>query len=927
MGSYTWKSRLAVVAAAIVGICSIAPAPAWGQDSAGVYTHERLVRRFDFEEARYNNYEDLPMHWYAIGRPAQTSDAHFLRQPIHDQLIHQPGFPRFTTVRFDHPQHEPGEHRLYLGLNGGSAGAYLEVGALPVVPNGDYQITTAVRTTALKHARARLVVYFIDDRGRRIDESVVTSKLVQTQGQWQNLSVKLYGEHPRAAWLGLQVELLQPQQQPGPNALGIHSVVYQEIHGGAWFDDITVWQLPRVMVNTQNMANLIRAPQHPQLSMQVRDLTGQTLTVDTAIYDHLLRPVAKDRRLVGNGDPMKWQWQPPIKKFGWYLVDMKVADPAMANHRGGLGSSLIARTIGAFLWLPDEPALQPADAYRFSISAQDAPDEVLQLIPTLLDTSGVLSVVLSAWDRQTTLENMDQRQARLDDLIQLMIGRTQKVALSLYPVPNELAQALDIDPNLSLSMFQRSSRLWEPYLAPVLLRHGQHVRRWQLGTPKEADGFFINDIASLINSVSDEFRRLAPQPRLILPWEINQSRRPKISSSISYAMNVPPTVMPKAFSQHTKEWLSDPPADIELLLNTLPATQLAHPDRISDLALRMLYSWQAGQTGLSLPRPWVASADRQTSLLPDPLLGVFSSVAHRLAGRRVIGDLPLGPGLHCKILNGPAGASLVAWNESAKPQDAVIDMFLGLKPQTVDLWGNRHTVPMVNDKHHVELDSTPVFIEGIDPLLALFRASFSLRPGFIESVVAPRDGVIQFINPWPVTIRGQLRLTEPASWDISPRVYSFSIGAGQTFSLPIRVTIPVSEVAGHKKLVAQFDFIADKRYIVDVSTTTELGLSGVKFNATLALKKNPKTGHIDAIVTELITNNSTKTLAMYAFANLSGYPRQERIIAGLKPGQSTIHKFRFPDASLAIQTHNIRTGVRQTAGPAMINQILSAQDR
>ena len=98
----------------------VAVAPLAAQESDHHFAapiSRRLVHQFDFEEAKFNNFEDLPMYWYAMGRPALTPDRTFMRYPIHEQLVSRSDFPAYTVVEFDRPQSESGQHRLHLKIH------------------------------------------------------------------------------------------------------------------------------------------------------------------------------------------------------------------------------------------------------------------------------------------------------------------------------------------------------------------------------------------------------------------------------------------------------------------------------------------------------------------------------------------------------------------------------------------------------------------------------------------------------------------------------------------------------------------------------------------------------------------------------------------------------------------------------------------
>jgi hypothetical protein len=336
----------------------------------------------------------------------------------------------------------------------------------------------------------------------------------------------------------------------------------------------------------------------------------------------------------------------------------------------------------------------------------------------------------------------------------------------------------------------------------------------------------------------------------------------------------------------------------------------------------MVYAWEAGAAAMTLPRPWTLADDRTTRLLPDPLLGVFSTVTHRLAGRRAVGRLPLGPGLEAVIFDGKGGGMIVAWNRFASAEKAKIDMYLGERPVAIDVFGNREALTMFEGRHQLTLGATPIFIEGIDAQLALFRARFQIDEPFIESTQTVHHRSVTICNPWSRTITGRMRIAGPGAWEIQPRLTNFSIAAGESTTVPLAIKFPISETAGDKRLVAQFDFTADKRYQLDVSDDLMIGLRDVAFEANVVVLNNPDTGTRDALVSQLITNTGQRTISLYTFANLTGYTRQERLVSRLKPGQTVSRHFTFADAEAVMSTNRVRAGIRQANGPAVLTYIL-----
>ncbi len=622
---------------------------------------------------------------------------------------------------------------------------------------------------------------------------------------------------------------------------------------------------------------------------------------------------------------LRWHWEPDLPRLGWYLVDLTVRDQVdqTATQRP------IARTLGALLWMPEARRMYHGDEQRFAFRAEDMPESQWPLLPQILQNTGVRRLVVGAWDRDTKRLKIEQRVDLIEQLLQQMTEMDGRLTLSLYPIPHDLIEADNVNTRRPIEVLQTPLNTWRPFLVPILMRHSQRVHEWQLGLPQTAQGLFDTDLPNILANIHEQLSNMAPHPKLIVPWRLDHARRADLDQApapeaLAMSIDVPPSIAPEHIPEHLEAWQS-PAIDYRLTLRTEPADRMAHPRRVRDLALRMIYSWQTPPTALQFARPWTAAAEQRPAVLPDPLLGVFTNVAHQLAGRRIVDELPIGDGLKCYILDGPA-VVLVAWNMKAPASEAKLDMFLGDEPMVRDVWGNSAAVPLKNGRHQVTLSHTPVFITGIDPELVRFRASFRVEPSLIESRQVPHDRTITLTNPWSRTISGHMQMLGPPGWQHQPTQHFFSIAAGDTVKLPVRLRFPIAEVAGPKTLCARFEFTAEDEYRVEMSAPMRLGLPGIGFDATVALEASDTPGVQDAVVACVITNRSDEAKVLYVFANLVGHPRQERLVLRLEPGQSVVRRFRFQDAAADVRDHPIRCGVREANGPAILNKRLSPND-
>ncbi|MEM6552542.1 MAG: hypothetical protein AAF750_10510 [Planctomycetota bacterium] len=888
-------------------------------------TTRRLVRAFDFEDRddlgrKVGLGTPIPPHWYPIGRSPQESDPTFLAQPLHQQLANLTGFPRWSPLGFDQAHRTSGDFALKLGVLGGSTGAFLESGILSALPGSDYAVATRVRLSGLERASAQLVAYFIDDQGQRIYESIARQIVPNDQpDQWQTVTVRLMGHHPTAAWIGIELRVLQPTADDR-HPLGEQQLVLADVEAAAWFDDISVWKIPHVSVTSQSPINLIRAPTNPTLSVQVRDLTGHRLNSTLTVYDHTLTPVAEMARPVGGGEPSRWDWSPNLPRFGWYLLDLRVTEPI--NGR----ATTVARSLGAVLYLPELPMVTHSDRGRFNLSARGTDPRDLPLTVDYLFDVGMTDLAVEAWKPDLTPSSLDDWLTTLDDqVIRPVSDRDGRLTLLTHPIPRALADRYGFEKPEALDVYTQPPPSWLPFTQPLLMRHGQRVRLWQLGPLTDPATAPREDLPETLAELDRQFRAMSPEPVLIVPWRLDRRPPQGLPSTAAVALAWPQGLKPEVVAQQLAPYL-DPPVGLRLHLQPPPADEVGHPSRIDDLMLRVLHAWEANAGELVLTKPWTEAHGRSRALLPDPLLGVYANLMHQLAGRRAIGRMPLGPGLQSIIFNAPArerGGLLVVWNVSADPRDATLDLYLGEDPVAIDPWGNRTPLPVFNGKHRLTLTSTPVFIEGIDPELALFRAGFQLDEPFIESTQETHERTLFITNPWPRTLSGQFTIVGPERWTIAPQRKQFSLAAGATMAVPVSLRFPFSEVGGPHKLAADFEIQANQRYRITAAAPMEVGLVDVDFQPSITIEPNrDNPGQIDAVVSCLITNTGSEERALFVFASLPGYTRQERIVSRLEPGQSIVRRFRFPAAGDAATQKPTRAGLRELNGPAVLNRLI-----
>jgi len=880
----------------VVALCDRAAGqatPPNGVSRARAYLSQRVVHVFDFEERQMGNFESLPRNW---------------------RVIAGPGFPDYTADRtgFDTEHHVSGDHALKLQTNGGSSGIVLDRGAIAAVPGADYIVTAELRTEDLKHARVRLVGYFVNQHGRRIEPSMARSDLTVSNGKWTRLKVRLSGNYEQAAWIVLRLELLQSSEFRRP-VIDEHELYHEDIGASAWFDDVSIFQLPRIEISTDAPTNILRAPARPKLSITVRDLTGERLTSRAMLYDQSGREIAQQRRVLGGRHAPQWTWSPNVPRFGWYWADLQVT-----GERG-----LVGRRMVAMCWMPEANG-RPAERRRFGVVAERLPDAQRRLLPKVLRRIGSGAVITDVWNEDLSHEQLGRLETEPDPVIAELIRTQPRLTLSLAGVPQELAILAKTDADMPLALLAGDEQIWKRPLQATLVRYGQQVRRWQLGAVGSSEAFWRDDLGELYSDMDQWFSTLVPEAALALPWSAEQSMAEVPNGVKTLNVRVPTSIQPGQIGAYTESW-PDPPDGLSLIVEALPAPEYDHRQRAEDLALRLVEAWRTNPATLYVRRPWNGGSGRGAALVPDPLLAVFANTIDRLAERRVVGRMRLARGVRCYILDGPGGGALVAWNESSPRTDVALDLYLGRSPRLVDVWGNQH--PLETDRgaasarHVTPIGSMPVYIEGINAKLARFRAGLRFDPDFVESSYKVHPVKLRMSNPWTRSISGRMRITSHDDWTVHPRVIHFNIPAKGQIEVPVDITFPISELAGEKMIEAAVHVEADREYDVDVSVPLEIGLPDIEYHSTLSVEPG-RDGGTDVVITALVTNRGAEARSLYAFAVAPQRPGQQRIVARLEPQDSVVKRFRFPDAANDLSGRSIRVGLREMDGPAMLNQKL-----
>lgn len=859
----------------------------------------RTVMSWDFE-GDGGVFEPVPPGWYrAQDNPAAQRD--------------RPGFPAFNAAILDAEVAASGRFSMRLPTRGGSTSLTLASGVLAAIPDGDYAVVARVRTDGLEHAGARLVAWFLDDRNRPIEGTRTVSRLLNTGGTWDVVEAALRGRE-NAAWIQIELQLLQPDEST--DALRKpYEVRGFDVSGAAWFDDVVVYQVPRLDLRTSSAANVIVAPARPQLLCSVRDMTGEPLRLAMRVFDMNGAEVADYEApvtAVGAHAP----WTPELPRFGWYRATMRVS-----GARGVVGERWVD-----FIWTPGVAASGTGPSAAFGLIAERLTPAQLPVLPELVSAVGTGAVTLAAWSESTRPESDSDAAGPLQTIADRLLDMQQELTFALSVVPGELAREARVDRNNPIPVLMERPDDWLPYLARLLAKFGERVPRWQLGATGANLPFFRPDLAGDVDRILRTMRTLVPRPEIALPWGLRQGVDTPLGPTHSLSVTWPAGVPAEAIGEVIGAW----PDSVEATVVLTPLEEHLYGRRAVaiDVARRAVMAWGAGVRSLALAEPWLDNPDDPSFVMPGASLAVWRTVARALTDRRIVGELPVATGATAMIAEGHADSVLIAWNDSAPPDQAVVRGYLGAgRVIARDMFGNARTlVPDADGGYTVPLTDAPVFIEGIDVQLARFRAGLRFEPRFIPARAEKHRIDLIVENPWPVGISGRLRISQPSDWDISPRVVALSIGPERTARIPLELSFNLGEEAGQQRVLAEVELVAERRYPIQLlPLDLEIGLPSVELLPSVRYERNASGALQDVVVLVRIINRSDKPITLEAFAQAPGYKNYFLPVSQLEPAGSTVRVFRFDDGAVRLRGRSIRVGVKEQDGTGRLNKTITIE--
>ncbi len=851
------------------------------QDGQPLKSLRRLVRHFDFEEAELRPIE-MPFNFHRV-------------------IASDRGFPPFGDIGLRDDYAANGKWSLGFDLNGGSMAARMPTTVVPVLPYADYAVSVRVRTAGLTRAFARIVGQFHDQRGKLIPESRVESRPLRTKGEWTTVSINVEGDFANAADLVLELQLLQPGTK-GTHDPKVPAI--EDIHGKAWFDALHIWHMPRVDLTTGQPGNICYADEPIQLHARVIDMASEPLRAELWVYNHegavvhhavFDPPVEQTPQVIAL----------PVTRNGWYRAVFDVHGE----------DTLVGRRWLDFVVVPHEHRIEPDQRPLFAVDVTTvAPLDLIE-VPVLVERMGVSGVIIAPWRPNTTLASADHDHSQIIATTKTLLDDRRAVLFALREMPLELADSLGLEQHDTARVLADSSMPWKPYLESVLIRYGLEVPRWLVGGT-EALG--DRELTATLRDIEQNLANYVPHPDIA----VVSNGHGAVHDVKAIWLNLPNVVRSRDIHDAVA------PAGLAKSLVRIGAPPVSYTPQqtLAETMTRGLHVWRSEPDTIIHPAPWHRSPQQRGELIPTIAFSGLHTLIHQLRGRRFAGELDLGEHVNAWILRGEGSRSsaIVAWKTSLLTQQPV-EYSMNLGTDTVietDAFGNSMPLPVSQGLHRFRIESTPVFLEGIDADLALFRTRLQLDDPNIDSAIRVQERDLIIHNPWPIAITGEIRLYDTELLQIQPRVISFVVAPGQSEHQLIECMLSRAAIAGPSRIRAEVSINADRQYLIQTEIPINIGLEGIEITAQWLPAIDAETGRRDLIVSLHVRNDRDEPIALDAFALGQGISQQRTAIGTLEPDTSTLRHFTIENGITQLAGQVIRVGVAERDGPARLNTLL-----
>jgi hypothetical protein len=869
----------------------------------------RLVKRFDFDERKFDNYEDAPMHWRKLGGP---------------------GLPAYSRGKFDERVGHTAPPSFQLSVETGNVAYEYDHLDLTVVPESDYLVAGQIRPNGLRQTGAFIAAYLVDRYGERIFGSERVSRLVRSTESadepWQAVEVLVPGAFPHAYALRIQVWILQDSVWRATEAGAVDPIVRNDVRCGAWFDDVAVYRLPRARMAFSHPAGLVLPGRHEALLLDVHNATAQTLEAEVHVFDDAGNVVHRTELVIPSADrapprvlsatsdrserPTSVSVEPehpsavrtplPDLPPGLYGASLRV----LSN-----GESLLERRL-RFAVVPPLPA---APGGRTDIGLDiglwrggDA-NGIVQAASELGAAVVRIGVPLTGQDAP---EGAHDRLNEISAIVRELAKRRVET-IGVLTLENEAG--IRPGPTAIRELLLQSDAL--DRISPTFAYFGGLMQTWQAGDETIELAALGEWTQKMLTTVRDQLRRFITSPELVAPVSALATSAP---SGFTRSVWVPTSIATRDMPRQLEPFVTES-GRTYVRLQSDSATYSASPEirarNWANLARRFAMAKGLGGDRLFIDAPLRRIAGGAVGFEPTDDFPVVRTLMRFLSGKRLVATLRPGPDVIGMVFGSADESVMVIWSWREDGQSTPVEMYLGRAPKIFDLSGTPFEPKSFGGRTLIEVTSTPLIVVGLRSSHALLQASFHVSPRNIQQHSSDSRPTLRFRNPYTESLRGEMLVTPPVDWQITPSTFPVELAPGEVLEHPLAFSLPPRQVAAEHSFRIKLHVQAPEDAVLEFEEQLTVGLNDIEMSAA------PHWQGDSLVVEQTLRNKSDKPVSFSGFCAAPGRPRAEAVFAGVKANASVTQTYVFDNAREMAGGH-LHLGIQEVRGQRRLNQLV-----
>jgi len=897
-----------VPAAVVSGVPASEPAATQSAAPSGKLGElYRPLKVFDFNERDAGNYEDAPMFWKRF-----TGD----------------GLPAYSKGAFDEALGHAAPPSFRFNLRGGNIAYEYAYNDLTVFPDSDYLIEAYVRAEGLQYARAFLAAYLVDGFGRRIAGSERVSTLISSapdeQDPWQRVELTVSGDYPDARLLRLQLWVLQRYVWHDPGAQAVDPILRQDVQAEVWFDDITIFRMPRVQFRLSNAGGIVAPGTSEAVELDVSNATAATVHAEVDLVDSDGR--GRLQRTFELAAQAAEHHRVPVPDLppGLYHAHLRLM---------GGGDTLVRRGL-QFVVLPELKTLtvtRPDIGMNLGRWPADHERGVYELTRTL--EACAVKVGVPMIGSPGTEGESDYLRQIADLARQLGRQRIATTAVILSPATSARSEM-----RRSLRWMLQTDEQWESRVGPVFAFFGGQLTSWQLGSEAAELAGPDRWTADAIEQIRQRLERFVAAPELILPCSVldtaplsddaeNPAPLPAREQLTgpplhAYSYWVGPELPTRALPHHLAFWGEEDPggprAPQRWLSLAFDDTGTVSPtEHVADLARRVIFAKAANPDLLYLPAPYepdeeVGADGWQPTADYIPL----RTLVHYLSGQHAVASLALGPDVVALLFDGDR-RTLVLWTWIDDDALRQVSLYVGAAAHAIDLFGREQCIEMDGALAHIPVTRTPLLVENVNTPLLRIQDSFRLEPPIVQLHDPDPRPVLKLRNHYASDLSGEIVLTGVKEWEIRPNPIRLALPPGETLEQTLEFVLPPRQIATPRQIGIDVRLEHPEPQNLHFDVTLEIALKGI-------IARGQARWDGDALVVEyILENRSDQPVNFNAFCQPLGRARQEQAFLNVPPGEARTQQYRFLSAR-DLAGSNVWLGLEEIGGRRTLDQLVVA---